>query len=127
MEETRMLHFRNLHHARAVRRALCATALAIPVLAAAAGPQSRTFSVVGSPTRDQANQLQAPLVEGPDGLLYGAGMFGGAYTDGSVFRVEADGSITVLHSFNGKDGYTLPSGLIVGADGCLYGLARSSR
>jgi uncharacterized repeat protein (TIGR03803 family) len=38
-----------------------------------------------------------------------------------VFRVEADGSITVLHSFDGADGSQLPTGLIVGADGWLYG------
>ena len=106
----------------ALVRAFCAAALAVPLAAAAgSGIVPHAFSLVATPTPAQAYQLHAPLVQGPDGLLYGAGWYGGEGDDGTVFRVESDGTITVLHVFDGTDGSQLPTGLVVGADGWLYG------
>jgi uncharacterized repeat protein (TIGR03803 family) len=63
------------------------------------------------------------LIVGKDGALYGTTTTGGAYSEGSVFRLSADGtSYAQLHSFGaGSDGYN-PGNLMQGADGRLYGL-----
>lgn len=74
----------------------------------------------GSP--DGANPW-APLVEGPDGLLYGTTVSGGARNYGTVFRMTRDGSVSVIHSFTYGDDGAGPGtgGLTVGNDGNLYG------
>ena len=64
---------------------------------------------------------QAGLVQGSDGNLYGAALFGGANNVGSVFKITTSGTLTTLHSFNGADG-SEPSGrLVQGSDGNFYG------
>jgi uncharacterized repeat protein (TIGR03803 family) len=64
------------------------------------------------------------------GNLYGGTAYGGyekgicltEFVDGcgTVFRVTADGTFSVLSVFNSKDGNGA-SGLVMGADGTLYG------
>jgi len=73
----------------------------------------------------------APLIQGPDGTLYGTTYYGGAaYQDpmnpggGTVFKLAPDGSgFTLLHSFMGgaTDGKYPSAGLTQGPDGTLYG------
>jgi uncharacterized repeat protein (TIGR03803 family) len=59
------------------------------------------------------------LVLDGNGNLYGTTMAGG--TDGTVFKLAADGTATVLHDFqDGSDGGS-PTGLVFGRDGNLYG------
>src|ERR1700685_1541534 len=64
------------------------------------------------------------IVEGPDGMLYGATGIGGASDEGTLFRLKKDGSgFQVIHSFcsdNCFDGYD-PEGLVAGNDGNVYG------
>jgi uncharacterized repeat protein (TIGR03803 family) len=74
---------------------------------------------------------QGGLVQGPDGTLYGTAQNGGANGSGTVFSLGADGAnFTVLYDFtalsNGTnaDGMNPYGGLIVSADGTLYGTAR---
>lgn len=61
------------------------------------------------------------MVLGPDGALYGTANWG-RNRKGTVFRVTADGQMSLIHSFTGLDG-DLPSGLTLGQDGWLYGAA----
>ena len=70
-----------------------------------------------------ANPDLMTLVQGRDGTLYGTTFSGGANDQGTVFNVTLAGSVTVLHSFGGggTDGSIPVAGLIVGADGNLYG------
>jgi len=60
-----------------------------------------------------------------DGNLYGTTISGGAAQQGTVFKIQPLGenffSYSVLHSFNGNDGNSPAAGVIVGADGNLYG------
>ncbi|WP_424683260.1 choice-of-anchor tandem repeat GloVer-containing protein [Frateuria sp. YIM B11624] len=64
-----------------------------------------------------ANQI----VEGADGALYGTTAVGGTYGSGLVFRLDKDGTYTVLHAFDpAKDGFD-PGALVVGTDGNIYG------
>jgi uncharacterized repeat protein (TIGR03803 family) len=57
------------------------------------------------------------------GSFYGTTPVGGAYsTAGTVFKIDAKGNETVVHSFSGSpDGYGPLAGLIKDSDGNLYG------
>ena len=66
----------------------------------------------------------APLVPGPDGLLYGTCRTGGAFGQGTLFRIDADGlNYAVLHHFSAAttDGSGPGVGLFKGRDGAIYG------
>lgn len=98
------------------------------VFAALASPAALAapFTLVASPMPREARQLHAPLTRGPDGLAYGMGWYGGTARAGSIYRIEADGTFTVLHDFGSgaSDGTDAPCGLLVGADGWLYGMTQ---
>ncbi|HTT82406.1 MAG TPA: choice-of-anchor tandem repeat GloVer-containing protein [Rhizomicrobium sp.] len=66
---------------------------------------------------------EGSLVEDSSGNLYGTTSHGGADNDGTVFRLAADGTETVLHSFSGgsSDGSEPFAGLIIDSAGNLYG------
>jgi uncharacterized repeat protein (TIGR03803 family) len=57
----------------------------------------------------------------PDGNLYGTTVSGGAYNDGTVFRITPDGTLTILTWFDGYNGANPQSALVQGSDGALYG------
>jgi uncharacterized repeat protein (TIGR03803 family) len=62
------------------------------------------------------------LVVGPDGALYGSTDYGGTNIYyGTLFRLEANGTFTKLHDFNGTDGAYPSAALVAGPDGALYG------
>ncbi len=69
--------------------------------------------------------LQASVIEGSDGTLYGTASQGGDNGFGTVFRMKKDGSeFAVLKSFdNLTDGANPTAGVIEGSDGALYGTA----
>jgi uncharacterized repeat protein (TIGR03803 family) len=69
------------------------------------------------------------LVLDKTGALYGTAILGGAWGNGFVFRMhrEKQWQIQLLHSFvGGSDGANPAAGLILGADGKLYGTTSSS-
>lgn len=72
---------------------------------------------------------EGPVVEGTNGSLYGVTQEGGAYDQGTIFKVNRDGSgYILLKSFAGTnlnpnlpEGASPSAGLLVGPDGALYG------
>jgi uncharacterized repeat protein (TIGR03803 family) len=59
-----------------------------------------------------------------DGFFYGTTIGGGQYDSGTVFRMSANGDVTVLHSFDATvpaDGAQPFYGLIQGSDNLFYG------
>ena len=65
------------------------------------------------------------LLQAPDGNFYGTASSGGTHpcgsgTCGTVFKMTPDGTLTVLHEFDGTDGED-PDGLVQGTDGNFYG------
>src|SRR5438105_191846 len=87
----------------------------------AAGSLTTLHSFSGSPG-EGANPI-AGLVQGSDGNLYGTTALGGTHFRGTVFNIDATGSLTTLHSFAGSPGEgALPfAGLVQGSDGKFYG------
>lgn len=63
----------------------------------------------------------AGLIQGTDGNFYGTSGNGGTNNVGTVFKMDAAGMITVLHSFAISDGMFPKASLAQGTDGFLYG------
>lgn len=89
-------------------------------------PQGGTYTLLHSFAGPDGANPYAGVIFGPDGALYGTTYYGGAYGDGTVFRVTltppAGGAETVVHSFqNSPDGANPYGGLILGRDSALYG------
>jgi len=61
------------------------------------------------------------LVQATNGDLYGTTANGGAYGDGTVFKITPTGALTTLHSFHGTDGANPAAVLIQASDGKFYG------
>ncbi|MGD0363920.1 MAG: choice-of-anchor tandem repeat GloVer-containing protein [Bryobacteraceae bacterium] len=94
-------------------------------LAASAIPaaQAQTFSVFHNFTgaSDGANPLNGLIGDGA-GNLYGTGSYGGASSNGVVFKINMSGVVTVLHDFGGGlDGANPEGALILDKAGNLYG------
>ena len=85
--------------------------------------QAQSFKVLysfGAPP--DAEFPTASLVRDKSGNLYGTTIFGGAFGNGAVFRVDASGKETVLYDFTGGTDGGLPfAGLIRDSQGNLYG------
>src|SRR6476661_2409528 len=69
----------------------------------------------------------AGLVQGTDGNFYGTTTSGGAHHKGTVFKIDAAGTFTTLHSFSGSptDGANPVAALVQGSDGNFYGTTPS--
>ncbi len=84
-----------------------------------------SFCASGPPCTDGEYPF-AGLVQGVNGSLYGTTSGGGAASSncpegcGTVFTITPAGKLTTLHSFVKTDGW-YPNGLVLGADGNLYG------
>lgn len=83
------------------------------------GKETVIYSFTGG--ADGANPT-GDLIIGLDGNLYGTTIAGGASGTGTVFEVTPKGKETVLYSFTGgDDGRNPRGGVIMDADGNLYG------
>jgi uncharacterized repeat protein (TIGR03803 family) len=63
----------------------------------------------------------APLIEAADGNFYGTTWKGGTSGYGSIFEINAGGTLATVHSFNSTDGGYPDAGLIQTTDGSFYG------
>jgi uncharacterized repeat protein (TIGR03803 family) len=84
----------------------------------------REFSSTGGDGRAP----EAGLTFGSDGLLYGVTRFGGGDINGSIYRLNTNGTgYEKLRAFTGTnaDGGNPIAGFILGADGVLYGTTSS--
>jgi uncharacterized repeat protein (TIGR03803 family) len=65
---------------------------------------------------------QAGLIRDSAGNLFGTAFGGGSFNNGTVFKLDATGQETVLHSFaGGADGFGPRGGLILDEAGNFYG------
>ena len=86
-----------------------------------AGVRTRLVSFTGTRGAAKGQRPRGPLALGPDGTFYGVTERGGAADAGTLFRMKASGTLTVLAEFT-AGGPRLPlGGLITGGDGKFYG------
>jgi uncharacterized repeat protein (TIGR03803 family) len=91
------------------------------ITAASAQTVSVLYSFDGAAGSDPLN---ITLTQGRDGLLYGTTVYGGASSNGAIFKITTAGKVTLLHSFSGDtDGKNPWAGLTLGTDGNFYGTA----
>ncbi len=86
-----------------------------------------SFCSQGYPCPDGAVPMTS-VVQGDDGEFYGTTDMGGAYDRGTVFRINATGTLTTLYSFCAQKGCpdgSGPTGLIAASDGNFYGTTSS--
>jgi uncharacterized repeat protein (TIGR03803 family) len=70
---------------------------------------------------------QAPMIETPEGYIYGTTVFGGSGSSGTVFRSRRDGTdYSVVHAFSNADGTDPHAPLTLTIGGLLYGTASSA-
>src|SRR5437762_2489088 len=101
----------------------------LPAIAAAAiilGPvtvNAQVLSVLHSFNGSDGQFAESALVQGSDGNFYGTTALGGANNKGTVFKIDATGNLTTLHSFSGApgEGANPTAKLVRGSDGNFYG------
>jgi uncharacterized repeat protein (TIGR03803 family) len=71
-------------------------------------------------TSGDGRRPRAPLVQGRDGAFYGTTYEGGLGA-GTVYRMTADGTVAVLHAFDGGAGAFPLAALLEVRDGVFYG------
>ena len=87
----------------------------------------QTLTTLHSFNGGDGRSPEAALVQGSDGNFYGTTPLGGAHAKGTVFKIDATGNLTTLHSFSGPpgDGAVPVGGLVQGSDGNFYGTTAS--
>ena len=77
----------------------------------------------GTVTNDGEYPTGKLVQDSSTGTLYGTTLGGGAYGLGTVYSVTTAGVVTILYSFGASDidGVFPDSGVVIGADGNLYG------
>jgi uncharacterized repeat protein (TIGR03803 family) len=101
-----------------------ATIVAASVLlaTAVAADAQVSFEVLHTFGDDDGTLPAAALIQGTDGALYGTTSQGGGPGFGTVFRMDADGTFSVLYEFTGdSDGAHSVAPLIQATDGDFYG------
>jgi uncharacterized repeat protein (TIGR03803 family) len=84
--------------------------------------QAQTFTVLHKfAGQDAGTQPVYSVIANGNGDLYGVTVYGGSFNFGTVYRLDATGNETVLHSFLGGDGLWPSGGLIQDSAGNLYG------
>jgi len=73
------------------------------------------------PSGFDGREPAAALIQAADGNFYGTTKTGGAGDYGTVFKMDAAGNVTTLHSFASTDGADPLGALIQTADGTFYG------
>jgi uncharacterized repeat protein (TIGR03803 family) len=101
---------------------LLRTAAALVLATACAGAMAKNWSAVALDPAVDGSGPGGQLLAEAGGSLVGTARGGGASNAGTVFRIDAQGNVSVLHTFDDSDGYAPIAGLAVGPDGAYYGV-----
>jgi uncharacterized repeat protein (TIGR03803 family) len=94
-----------------------ALAVALPQAA-----RAQTFTVLHTfAGKPDGSQPYAGVVRDQNGNLYGTTDIGGAHNFGTVYKIDAAGNETILHSFMKAEGGNLVSPVLLDRDGNIYG------
>ena len=96
-----------------------------PVVTARALPAQSLSTLLNFDGGNGADPEYMSLIQGTDGNNYGTTDSGGAYEQGTVFKVTPGGTLTTLYTFcsqtNCTDGAEPEAGLVQGTDSNFYG------
>jgi uncharacterized repeat protein (TIGR03803 family) len=106
-----------------IRRLFAVATLALSMVVAAAHAQTYTdLYNFGDASGDPLSPSYSGIVaQGRDGNLYSTTSTGGSAGLGAVFKITAEGAISVLYNFDGTHGKVPYSGLTLATDGNFYG------
>ena len=108
---------------RFVRLTIAAVAVALAATTTVSAQQAATYEVVSSFDIAFLNgRAPSSLRQADDGTFYGTTWFGGVLDKGTLFRMDATGVVTLLHSFYESNDGGLPFGLVRASDGRFYGM-----
>jgi uncharacterized repeat protein (TIGR03803 family) len=109
-----------------LRRAVLFVAISVflPLMATWASAQTLTVLHSFSAKADGAFPYGG-LVMDPAGNLYGTTSTGGRYKDGTIYKIDTSGKMTVLHQFTRKEACSSFAPLLIDKHGNLYGTAFS--
>jgi uncharacterized repeat protein (TIGR03803 family) len=90
------------------------------------GAFTTLYSFCSQPNCADGEYVYGGLVRANDGSFYGTTALGGAYGEGTVFKITSSGTLTTLHSFCAggffcADGADPQAALIQATDGNFYG------
>jgi uncharacterized repeat protein (TIGR03803 family) len=91
----------------------------------ALGPSGLLTNLYSFNGKDDGANPAGGLLEGSDGNFYGSAVFGGAYGQGTVFRISPNGVFTRLAAFNGQNGANPQTALVESPDGAFYGTTQN--
>jgi uncharacterized repeat protein (TIGR03803 family) len=125
----RSYHVAHFSHAR-VRssrdRGIAAIVVAFAVTAVSA-QQAATYEIVSSFTISfDSGKAPSSLRQDSDGTFYGTSSTGGTFDLGTLFRMDAAGAVTALHSFSASPDVGHPFSLVRATDGRFYGATPST-
>jgi uncharacterized repeat protein (TIGR03803 family) len=85
------------------------------------GDYTNLYAFTGPPDGEAPS---GSLIQGSDGNLYGVMENGGAFNNGTLFRINLNGIYSNLYSFGGfpRDGSQPNAALVQGIDGNFYGM-----
>jgi uncharacterized repeat protein (TIGR03803 family) len=113
---TRLVH-------RIVRLAIVAVAIAASTTVSA--QQAATYEVVSSfDIAFKNGSRPSSLSQADDGTFYGTASAGGLFDQGTLFRMDATGVVTLLYSFSRSNDGGSPFGLVRASDGRFYGMTQ---
>lgn len=103
-------------------RALFLASLLVLSLLAVRPGQAQTYSVLHKFTGgEDGGSPSGGLIRDAAGNLYGTTQQGGAFDFGTVFKLNPNRKLTVLHAFVGSDGIAPQAGLVRDKSGNFYG------
>ncbi|HVV73184.1 MAG TPA: choice-of-anchor tandem repeat GloVer-containing protein, partial [Verrucomicrobiae bacterium] len=88
-----------------------------------------SFRVLATFSKTNGVGPASPLVQGLDSAFYGTASYGGPYTNvymgsvgyGSIFRVDTNGALTILHAFDRTNGANPVGEMVQDKEGALFG------
>ena len=100
-----------------------ATLLACVVLPCTTASAQSSYTVIaGLNGSGAARRLMGGVIKASNGALYGTAYESGTLPQcGAIYKVDAAGTPSVVHTFSGTDGCHPGGELVVGADGHIYG------
>ena len=90
-----------------------------------AGTQTTLTNLTGNSGANPGSNSNSPLLRGSDGSYYGATSGGGSAGLGTIFKLTAGGTHSVLYHATAANGSSPTGSLAQGADGHLHGVASS--